>query len=346
MNKKILAILMALLMVLMGSVAMAEDTYYVDSTTENDANFTITKEYTGTGKAEDTFNFAIAEVSMPETATSQPAIADQVITIAANAETGTATVNVPNTYTVPGVYTYTITETAGNTAGVAYNTEAKSYTLKVTAYTNAEGGINRVVSIRDEDGVKDANGNAAFKNEYTAGELSVTKKFAGNLSDARDVFELTVVFTAPKNAENVPLDIKAEISGTATDNSSTSAAISIGDAKIDEEKGTITYVISNVGRNDVVKFTNVPTGVTYAVTETLNTNGKAVGSESNVAYDSKIEGGTGTITTTASAATVTNTATTSIDTGVNTDSLPYFMLLAFVMILAAAVVLKKRTVNE
>ena len=35
-----------------------------------------------------------------------------------------------------------------------------------------------------------------------------------------------------------------------------------------------------------------------------------------------------------------------VDTGVFTDNMPYFMLMAFVMILAAAVVLKKRTVNE
>ena len=346
MNKKILAILMALLMVLMGTVAMAEDEWYVESTTENDTSFVITKEYTGTGKAEDTFNFAIAEISKPETATSQPAIDDQVITVAKEAESNKVTVNVPDTYTVPGVYTYTITETEGNTAGVAYNTEKKSYTLKVTAYTNEQGTISRVVSIRDEKGAKDGDGDIAFKNEYTAGELSVTKKFAGNLSDARDVFELTVVFTAPKNAEGKPLDIKAEISGTATDNSASSAAISVGTATVNAEAGTVTYVISNVGRNDVVKFTNVPTGVTYAVTETL-TNGKAVGSESKVQYDSEVvDKGTGTITTTASAVEVTNTATTSIDTGVNTDSLPYFMLMAFVMILAAAVVLKKRTVNE
>ena len=43
---------------------------------------------------------------------------------------------------------------------------------------------------------------------------------------------------------------------------------------------------------------------------------------------------------------VINTKDENIDTGVTTDNMPYIMLMAFAMMIAAAVLLKKRTVND
>ena len=43
---------------------------------------------------------------------------------------------------------------------------------------------------------------------------------------------------------------------------------------------------------------------------------------------------------------ITNNRTSSIDTGVTTDSMPYILLMAFVAILAVAFVAKKRSVKE
>ena len=338
MNKKILAILMALLMVLMSSVAFAEEG---STTAPADAEtVSITKNYTGTDKPEQTFTFKATALASKTNegdiaADKVPAIGNATVTIAADGASATTTFDLPN-YTLPGIYNYTLTEIPGNTAGVEYNTENASYDLKVTVISNvdAQGNttLTRIVALRPagQTSKESKLATATFNNTYTADTngLSVTKVLAGNYADTRDTFTIQVTFTAAKDTV-LASDIKYDVTGA-------------DGVKVTKDENSYVYTLTGIGHNDTVKFTNIPAGVEWYVNETDNT-----GSETDGVYEAKYsdKDQKGTIGTD-SAITVTNERNTELDTGVFTDSMPYIMLMAFVMILAAAVVLKKRTVNE
>lgn len=317
MNKKILAVLMALMMVLTSAVAFAapnNTTAVVEET-----SFDLTKTYTGEGKPNETFTFAATTVTE-----GAPALTLSSTTIE---NEGTITVTVPGVgveggyKAEPGVYNYTITETAGDTLGTTYDDTI--YNVKVTVYNAAEAGKNPVY--KTTISIKDGNTKtteAAFENIYSATSMTVKKQITGNAANLEDTFEITVTFSSPSDA-----NLKSLISATQT----------AGDGVTINSTDNRTFVLSGIGHNDVVTFSNLPVGTVYSVVETQN--------EYNADYSDKdaekvvaANAGTNVV--------VTNDKTDIIDTGVNTDSMPYIMLMAFVMILAAAVVLKKRTVNE
>lgn len=313
MNKKILALLMALLMVVMSTVALADSTV------------PVVKNYTGANEAA-TFTFKAENTSKPEGVETAPAIENIQIQVAADAASATEDFTVDSSlFTVPGTYEYTLSEVIPETkiAGVTY--AQNTYTLKVQAYTDANGEMATNATIRAE-GATEKSTNAAFTNTYTASEtgLTVKKVLAGNFADTRDTFEITVTFTS----EDANLVLQSV------------ATIAKSDDSITVERTDDTYVISGIGHDDTVTFTNLPAGIKWTVSET-----DKVGSESGETYTDTYSQANGIVGTDAESV-VTNTLDEDLDTGVSTDSMPYIMLMAFVMILAAAVVLKKRTVNE
>ena len=86
----------------------------------------------------------------------------------------TVDVTLPD-YTSVGVYTYTINETAGTTAGVDY--DAASVTMKVTVVNGDTAGTFKVAAVSFTKGDKKIeNGEVAFNNTYTANKLAVSKE--------------------------------------------------------------------------------------------------------------------------------------------------------------------------
>lgn len=327
MNKKLLALLLAILMVAMSAVAMA------------DANITtgtipVMKSFSGNHAPEDVV-IAVKAVSAPAQVTA-PTISGITLNQVDQNASGNIIID-SDLFTVPGTYVYTISETAGTTAGVTY--DSAQYTLKVEV-TNETSGKQVSATIRKVGDTTEAKlGNVSFANVFAADTngLLVTKTFSGNAADARDSFTLIVKL--------------ATAVGDAPVTSTPSIVRSDGETAPAATEGTLTdgtaakvYTFTGIGKDETIRFTNIPAGVKWEVSEVL-TNGKAVGSVSGKEYTSSIDVPAGVIGTNI-ASTVNNDLSLTVDTGVSTDTMPYILLMAFVAILAVAFVAKKRSVNE
>ena len=85
---------------------------------------------------------------------------------------------------------------------------------------------------------------------------------------------------------------------------------------------------------ETLSIANLPYGVSYTVTETA-----AEG------YTTNKEGDSGSINAAAQTAAFTNDRTTTVDTGITTDSLPYVLLLGIVVLAGAVLFIKRRANN-
>lgn len=336
MNKKILAILMALLMVLMGSVAMAADEieegietglfqltkkYYTDSTYATEVTTNIPQE-------------AIILEQVGEASASQYDVENPVaptltpLAKAADSTTAWNSLKFSN-FQNAGVFTYTVKEKNLGTAGVTYDT--KQYTVAIAVGPKADGKGYEPLYVKIADGTKKI-ADGELKNVFDYGTLVINKQITGDLSVATDVFPVKVVMKSDKPVTNT---ITITASGTAPTTTTQTTTAAPFTNNISE---TTVYVTHDT----TLTFNNIPAGVVIeSVTESTKTvNGRAYTAAGELT----------TATTVADAGTTTvslvNTCTATVDTGIFTDNMPYFMLMAFVMILAAAVVLKKRTVNE
>ena len=86
---------------------------------------------------------------------------------------------------------------------------------------------------------------------------------------------------------------------------------------------------------DTISIANLPYGVTYSVTETAADG-----------YTTTKTGDTGSINAAETTAAFTNSKTGTIDTGVTTESLPYVVLMGFVVLAGAALLLKRKAHNN
>lgn len=106
--------------------------------------------------------------------------------IGQTALTGTTTISFANvTFQAPGIYHYTVTETAGSYDGITYDTTTKDLYVYVVNGTNGleiEGAV-----LRDTTGKSDG-----FTNAYATGDLTITKTVTGNQGDKNKDFSFTV----------------------------------------------------------------------------------------------------------------------------------------------------------
>ena len=230
-----------------------------------------------------------------------------------------------------GVYKYEIAEVASNTAGVNYNT-VKVF-LNVTILRHEDDSQHYVAAIHYETESGDKVG--YLKNEYEAGQLTVSKTISGNMANMSETFEFEVVFT-PENS--------AYLSDTVTvfkDNQ----VVSVNNyERIVNSDGTITVKFT-LGRDGSVVITNIPDGTTYTVKE-LDLKGydqtSATGEIVGEAVDG-IKPVSGTIKNgDTDTATFNNDRTEGVDTGVALDSAPYIVMLVVAMVGMVALVAKKR----
>lgn len=319
--KRIFACLLALTMMFgLSATAFATD----GGTTPTDQEtVTIKKVYKlvgqGTSPAE-TFTLEQVGNGSVTDGEAQSAPALGTITGAAFAEgaatvdgtTGNITVVLPK-YTRVGVYEYTLREVAGSTAGVAYY--GNDIKLKVTVI-QGESGKLRIAAVHTESAGKKSD---SFTNTYSAGTLKVTKTVTGNLGDKDRYFEFKVNL---KGVSGKAYGDSYAISGGSYKNNPTSA-------KVGEET---TFYLKH---GETISIANLPYDVEYTVTETPMKD-----------YKTTKTGDHGTIAAAEQIASFTNDRTGSIDTGVYLDNLPYILVFAGVLAIAAVFVVRRRRFED
>lgn len=329
-RKKVLATLLAAVTMLsMGVTAFA-----TQLTPTEPKDITLIKEYAapnGGSSPEETFVFTVEKVSVSDSAITEvsqiPEVTVESVSYSAG-EAGTANskegivVHLPK-YTGVGVYTYKITETPSNMAGVSY--DGSSVYLKVTV-SMKDGKLvcDYVVRKGSESGNKfDNESSAAFTNTYEAGALKITKNVTGNMGDQSQYFAFKVTLNAPadKNVSKVAIGV-----------GETSYSDNPDSIKLGEET---TFYLRH---GETLNLTNIPYGVTYTVEET-----KAEGYDAPVYAFSdeskKIDGAEDTVT-------VTNHKESEIDTGITLDTLPYILVFGLVMIAAVVMIMRKYRVED
>ena len=323
--KKFVAILLTLMLVLGIGAAVAEETY------SDVSSVTVKKVYklTNANMSSPAETFTLEQVGAGRVtdgdATSAPALGTITGAIFAkgaatvDGTTGNITIALP-TYEKVGVYEYTLREVAGKTVGVAYY--GKDILLKVTVIE--QGGKVRVAAVHTESGEGDDTAKRDnFPNEYSAGDLNVTKTVAGNLGDQSKKFNFTVTFTKPDGK-----DVNSTITATV-------AGVDATDFNIAwDDKGTYTYTFQ-LAHGQKASFANLPYGVSYTVTE-----------DAADGYTTTKAGDSGTINAAEHTAAFTNTKEGSIDTGVTTENLPYVLLIGFVVLAGAALLIKRKAHNN
>lgn len=334
--KKLLAILLALMLVLVNVAALAEPAQEDEGEEEPASTsqviplpsqtITITKKYDVQGTTAinpaDTLKFVPTSVRVDNATygVTVPAITIADVTVNTNASEATISIVLPE-YKAVGEYIYTITETDTGVAGVTYL--ANTIWLRVQVLQDPDsanlisGGIKfRLDSLDSKEKID------KFTNTYEAGSLKVSKTVAGNIGDRDKDWNFTVTFTAP-DGDKVVGDITATAEGA-------TAPATIAGGWTDSK--TATFVLKH---GQSVTFSNIPKGVTYTVAEAEANEddyttvgdeaGDIAGHEDDVvAY--------------------TNTKNVDIDTGIALDSAVYMLIMA--LALAGFVALKIRRREE
>ena len=146
----------------------------------------------------------------------------KVVGTAKNKADGTVTFDVE--YTKAGEYEYTVTEKAGNEAGVTY--DSKSYTVKVKVTDNGQGQLEAVVT---------EGNNPTFTNTYKAAATKATIKAKKVLKD-KDLKENQFEFELKEGTEAV---------GTAKNKADGSIAFDVEYTKEGEHEYTVTEKAGN-----------------------------------------------------------------------------------------------------
>lgn len=318
--KKLLSLAMALVMGLsMGAPVLAVNA--AEEAPEDWTEIKVEKKIdltnTGTVNPAETFEFEVGKgvvTGTGVTGVNAPAIEDFSIEFGQGVTEAFTNLELPE-YNHVGIYTYEITETDGNTAGMRYNTEA--YKLQVTVLNDGDGGFKRVVTL--VTGEKDVKTDTIL-NTFEAGELVVTKEITGNFSQSDDTFEVTVTLTPDegKNLKEGPITV-------------TGAAGQTGSV-VKNDDGTVT-VTFKVTHNSTVTIANVPYDVSYEVTEDAGD------------YTATITGDNGKIDNASQEVEIVNNLDQEVATGVNLDNLPYILVLALVGVGLISFTVRKRVRN-
>lgn len=261
------------------------------------------------------------------------------------------TVDLPD-FKVPGKYTYILTESDPNVAGVVPNTNYYQVTVwALQDETNTTGGNHikecgvKLSQVQLVDGayveVKGKLSN--IENTYQAGSVTVTKSVTGNMGNKSTKFNFKVVLESDK-----PVNSTVVSTG---DKTFTFTANEHGKYTAEQ-----TYQLAD---SETLTITNLPFGVTYTVyemngegeTATAVAQGNTLTAESKtytVSYDAAKTGALDEKTANHKIATIVtnNCGDDTIDTGVILDNAPYMLMLAVVAAGAMTLVIKKRREEE
>lgn len=236
-------------------------------------------------------------------------------------------VGVPE-YTKVGKYNYTVTEQTGSTQGVIYANTSFGVQVLVTNDADGDGKLDKQVVFTTSDGNQGKID--GIVNTYDLGSLNVSKEVSGNLASSSEKFDIDVTFSAQEGKE-----VKSAISYGGNQTIAAS----------DWVNGSVTVTIS-IGAGEDVTFSNIPAGVTYTVAEQAkHAETDANGSDGSKGYTVSYTNSDETKTISADDADtvkVTNTKGTTVDTGINLDSMPYIMILCLVAVCAVVMFVRKR----
>lgn len=211
-----------------------------------------------------------------------------------------------------GIYTYEVTETAGSTAGVTYDTTEKTLVVTVTL---EDGTLKETYALHDGDKKTDT-----VENTYSAGSLSVKKVVTGNLGDKNKKFEVTVTL---KSGKTVNSTITYQNNKTITPD--------------DWKDGEATVKVE-LKDQQTVTFANIPYEVTYNVVE-----GDYTGADKYKEPGYVFSDGNKKIDSTLDTVEITNHKDAgAIDTGINLTTLPYMLTIAAIFVIAAIAFVAKR----
>ena len=274
---------------------------------------TFTQDWTKTGNS-----FVSINENVPmSVAEDQNNPASGVVPTLSRAGDGTVTINLPE-YSQPGVYKYSITQTAGNSQGATYDTGTIGFEVLVS-YNNSGSVYVEKTGLSKVDGAK----KDSFTNIFAFGNLVITNQVTGNLGDTNATFPITITFTAEKV-------VKTSITYRVNDGSDKTIAPG---ANGWSEK---TITVTGVANNGTLHFYDLPEGITYSIS-TEGTDGYTVTASPS----------TGTIAAAQdSNVTVTQNKEADINTGVSLDSLPYVVLLSVVLLGFALLLIRKRLREE
>lgn len=361
--KKLLSIMLALVLILsMSTVAFAEETKW-DGTykaTEAKEFKEIVKTYTSENNV--VVNETLTFTSTPSNSNpdcekdedgnvtksgTNLTVADLAVS---SLNPGTLSVTIPS-LSAAGTYEWTITENEGNTAGVTYSKD-EVHVIVLVEYDNATHALkiaNTTSYIKKENGDKAK----TFTNTFKSGSFTVAKDVIGNMANETDTFEINVTLTS-----TAPIGTNVTLAGTTVTPSQWTTNY--------EEDGTTVknYTYTYTGNYSEISgaktFSDIPTGVTVTVTEdtaTQKMNGythegiyTAYTVENNKVKDdaTKFTGLTIDDSNTAENynITVVNSKTSTIETGIALDSMPYFLMLAVACMGLVVFFMKKRNARE
>lgn len=369
-------VLAAAMMLTVGATAAFATTVATDKSDSNTGSYTtsdptvdlgIKKNYKvekGTAPAE-TFNFSVTyqnDMSKPYGTYTQP-VASKTATASfesnmdAKAEAYQASLGIKiSNFSLPegpGKYCFKIEENAptNKTPGVTYDETTRYLVITVANNNDLTGYVYYAqlydnsyapaTSIKDKATGTKVPGDNAFTNTYTANNVVISKDIKGGLGDLAAKFNFTVKLSYA-NGKTANQYVGAKV----TEYNGETAGITNQVWAID---GTTEHTIS-LGRNQSIKLTNLPEGVTVTVVETD-------GGEYTV---DKSQDTTGTLVNSTITATISkvdgalvdgkigfiNTKEGTPDMGVILDNAPYIALLAIVAIGGVALMLNKRRRDE
>ena len=239
-----------------------------------------------------------------------------------------------------GKYAYKITEVEPSLPGITKDNKTLNMVVSVlNENTNApDGKYVYYVALHEEGSQNKAEG--IFNNEYNTNTLTLEKKVKGNFGDLNEKFTFYVTFEKG-NSTKTYTDILFDKSN---------AEITITKKGSKDEVTSLTYgedYAITLKHSQHVDFTNIPSDVTYTITEDTSKDGwqynvSLASDPSNVLSDAKTEG---TVNTTATV-TFINDHQGTPDMGVVLDNAPYIAMLAIVAIGGVALMLNKRRRDE
>lgn len=359
--KKLLSIMLALILVFsMATVAFAEGG---EETPEWNGTYTATdskdfeeieKTYTSKNNVvvKETLSFTSTPVNTnPDYATNDDGtVADSVANLSvedlevSSLTPGKLKVTIPS-LSKAGTYEWIIKETAGNTAGVSYS-EEEVHVIVLVVNDNTDHSLkisNTTSYIKKINGEK----SKTFTNTFKSGSFTVKKDVIGNLADESVTFDITVTLTSTN-----PIRTDVSLAGATVEPNNWTTNYEADGTTVKNYTYTKKLTISESSLEQT--FKDIPTDVTVTVKED-ETNLKGydyVGTyegtytvEDTEVTGTKFEG----LTIKADAntdITVVNSNSTSIETGITLDSVPYFLMLSIACVGMFLLLSKKRANRE
>lgn len=257
------------------------------------------------------------------------------------------TIELPQQFSRPGLYYYEFKEVAGTIPGITYDPDTYTICLDVEYVDNALTVKNYSISKTvGGETVKEV----GVSNAYGAGELTFTKNITGNIGDKKGTFTVDVTLNEDNADTSYSYNIYADSNGTPTIPEGGGYTTIPTDNWISWTNGeTKKFLVTD---KTTYSLYNIPSGVTYTVKEdgqTQNGTNYYVNSY-ELSYTGKISRNTTSgVDDTSFSSTVDNNSLvmtramgtseinqieitnnrgdTTLDTGVFTSNLPYFIIL-------------------